>query len=199
MREIKPHTYFRLDFEQILEEGKRQEEQLKANAGELKINKGMYNFFAEIVIPLIISNDWVYDAASKFASDFALDCIHIDRLTGNEIYQSQNIIFKLKGEVQKIIQDAKRAGYLKYFTGSIELEKASDFKSLLKTKGMNKIWRIRVEELYKRITDEEKLGMLSVLRAIRDTYEINLPRIMFVVKRAIKVTDNIPQKNPTIY
>lgn len=194
MREIRPHTFFQLDFEQILDEGKRQEAQLKANAGEFKINRGMFIFFSEIVIPLIKSDDWVYDAALRFASDFALDCFNIDRLTGNEISQSQNKISKLKGEVQEIVHDAKKAGYLKYFIGPIELEKASDFKSLLLIKKMNRLWRTRVEELYARVTDEENLGMLSVLRAIRDTYEINLPRIMFVVKRAIKVADNIPKK-----
>ena len=72
MREVRPHTYFQLDFDQLLEEGKRQEEQLKVNAGELKINKGMHKFFSEIVIPLINSNDWVYEAALRFASDFAV-------------------------------------------------------------------------------------------------------------------------------
>jgi len=194
MRKVKPHEFFRLDFDQMIEEGKRQEYLLTANAGELLLVENMYEFFSSIVLPLIISNDWVFDAANRFATEYAMECIRLLRLTGTEVYQAQQNLMELKIEVKKIIDDAKSAGYLIPFTGRKELQKASDFKTLLQINKMPKRWKDRVNDLHSRVVDREEMHVFTALRALRDVYEIELPRIMYVVKRAIKAVDKIKAK-----
>ncbi len=196
MRKVKPkpHELFRLDFDQMVEEGKRQEDLLTTNMGELALVKKMHSFFSDTVLPLIISDDWVFEATMRFATEYAIDCIRVLRLTGSEVYQAQQNLMELKIEVQEIINDAKGSGYLIPLTGRKELEKASDFKSLLKINRMSKRWKTRVGDLHSRIVDREDLHVFTALRALRDVYETALPRIMYVVKRAIKIIDGIPRK-----
>ncbi|MBC8503634.1 MAG: hypothetical protein H8D34_02180 [Chloroflexi bacterium] len=194
MQKVKPHEFFRLDFDQMVEEGKRQEELLAINMGELALVKKMHGFFSDTVLPLIISDDWVFEAAMRFATEYAIDCIRVLRLTGYEVYQAQQNLMELKTEVQEIINDAKGSGYLVPFTGRKELEKASDFISLLKINRMSRRWKTRVSDLHSRIVDREELHVFTGLRALRDIYESELPRIMYVVKRVIKVVDGIPRK-----
>ena len=191
MKIVTPHEFFRLDFDQIPEEGLRQEGLLKENIGEYEIVKNIHKYFAEAVIPLIHSNDWVYEAATRFATKYALDCIDLFRINAEEISTAQTRLLELKVEILSMIEDAKENGYLKYFTGRRELNKTSDFIELLDISKMTYELRLSVQKLYDRVVDREKLHILSGLRAITDSYETNLARIMFVVKRAIKVKNHI--------
>jgi len=168
------------------------EELLKENIGEFNIVKNIHEYFAEVVIPLIYSNDWVYEAATRFATKYALDCIDLDRIYAEEISTAQTKLLELKDEVISIIEDAKENGYVKYFTGKRELNKTSDFTGLLDVSKMTNEWKLKAQSLYDRVVDREKLHILTGLRAITDAYETNLPRIMFVVKRVIKVKNQIP-------
>ena len=86
MQKVKPHEFFRLDFDQIVKEGKRQEETSMANVGEYALVKRMHEFFSSSVLPLIVTDDWVFDSAHSFATEYALDCIRLLRLTGGAIF-----------------------------------------------------------------------------------------------------------------
>lgn len=194
MRKVQPHQFFRLDFDQIVQEGKRQEKILAANIGEYALVKRMHAFFSESVLQLITVDDWVYDSAHRFAIDYALDCIRLLRLTGVEVYQTQQKLVKLKDEVIDLVARAKIAGFAHSF-GSSDLEKMSDFKYLLEIDRMPNQWVRKVNDLYKRTVDHEEIHVSVTLRSIRDLYEIALPRVMYVVKRAIKVAENIPIKS----
>jgi hypothetical protein len=194
MQKVKPHEFFRLDFDQLVEEGKRQEYLLTANAGEHNLVKNMHEFFANTVLPLIISDDWVFEAANRFATEYAMDCIRLLRLSGTEVYQAQQNLMKIKGEVIDIIEDAKSCGYIVPFRGRRELEKASDFITLLQINQMPKSWEDRVSDLHNRAIDREEMHVFTALRGLRDMYETSLPRIMYVVKRAIKVVDRVESK-----
>ncbi len=130
MRRVKPHEYFRLDFDQILEEGKQQEELLAVNKGEFVLVKNIHGFFDTSVLPLINSNQWVWDAADQFAKEYALDCIHDQRLTGRELYENNQKLLKLKDEIYDIVARIKLAGYIDSF-GSNDLDKMSDFINLI--------------------------------------------------------------------
>lgn len=194
MRKVKPHELFRLDFDQLVEEGKRQEYLLTVNAGELALVKNMHEFFSNTVLPLIVSDDWVFEAANRFATEYAMDCFRLLRSTGIELFQAQQSLMDIKNEVQKIISDAKASGYLVKFRGTKELEKASDFITLLKIKYMSKSWKDKTNDLHSRAVDREDMHVFTALRGLRDLYETSLPRVMHVVKRAIKVADNIERK-----
>ena len=85
MNKVKPHEFFRLDFDQIVDEGKRQEELLTANVGEHALVKNMHDFYSDNMLPLIVSDDWVYDSAYRFATEYGLESIRMIRLTGAEL------------------------------------------------------------------------------------------------------------------
>ncbi len=75
MRKVLPHEFFRIDFDAMLEAAKRQEEIDPSNKGEYAIAQGMHTYFDNKVLPLIISDDWIFGAALRFASEFAIDCL----------------------------------------------------------------------------------------------------------------------------
>lgn len=193
MKVVKPHALFLLDFDQILEEGRRQERQLEANKGEYALVKSMHDFFSEEVMPLILSDDWVYKSATKFAEDYAADCFLLLRSTGNEIYQTQIKTEALKEEVLELIAKAFGEDCLSLGEDT-ELEKMSNFKSLIEYDRLSPQTRAMVNDLYARTVDHEQLHIWVALRSIRDLYEISLPRIMFVIRRAMKITSNKPPK-----
>ena len=195
MRKVKPNEFFHLDFDQVVKEGLRQEILLSANMEEFKLVKSMHKFFDNTVLPLIINDDWVFEAANRFAAEYAIECIRLLRFTRIEVYQAQQKLLEIKTEIQEIIEDAKESGYIIPFRGRRELEKASDFIILLKVKKMPRNWRNRVDELYYRVMDQEEMHNFTALRALRDLYETELPRIMYVVKRAIKIEDDIERKS----
>lgn len=57
MKTVWPHEFFHLDFDQMLEEGKRQEEISPVNKGEHSLVRNMHAYFDSEVLPLILSND----------------------------------------------------------------------------------------------------------------------------------------------
>lgn len=107
---ISPHEYLRLDFDQILEEGKRQEDIHSANKGEFKLVEAMHRFFIDVVIPLIIQDDWVFDGASRFASEYALDCFDQLRLGGREVYEAQERLISMNQRVEDFLARAYLVG-----------------------------------------------------------------------------------------
>lgn len=186
MRTVSPHTFFRLDFDKILEEGKRQEKIHTANKGEYALVRNMHAYFDGEVLPLIVSNDWVFEAASRFAAHYAIECFHILRLSGQEVYNTQKDLLEINEGIVDFLARAYHARAAP-LAGRIDLPKASNFLELVKLEKLNAQMRREALTLYERAKDHEILHLKVTLRAIQSSYETTLPRVMYVVRRAIKV------------
>jgi len=193
MRRAWPHEFFRLDFDQMLEEGKRQEKIHTANAGEYNLVRSMHTYFDSEVLPFILSDDWVYEAASTFVSDYAIDYFHSLRLSGQEAYNAQKNLIELNEKVKDFLARAYYADAAP-LAGTVDLPKASDFLNLVEVDRLSPEMRSEAETLHERAKDHEFLQLRVTLRGIRESYETSLPRVMYVVRRAIKVKLGLPPK-----
>jgi hypothetical protein len=195
MRKVLPHEFFRIDFDAMLEAAKRQEEIDSRNTGEYAIAKGIHTYFDRKVLSVIASDNWVFEAAQRFASEFAIDCLKYLRLANSEVYNVRKNLLEMKMRVKELITQASGLGAVKA-TGTFSLAKASDFYAILDHDLLNKTMRNKAMALYEQAQDEESLLPTVILRAIRDVYEAVLPRIMYVVRRAIKVEMGlVPRKS----
>jgi hypothetical protein len=190
MKRVWPHQFFRLDFDQMLKEGERQERIHTANKGEYALVQAMHAYFATNVLPLILNNDWVYDAASTFASRSAMDCFRYLRLGGQEVYETQKRLLDINKKVVDLLARAHLEGAAP-LAGRIDLPKASDFFDLLDLEKLSEERRAAAVALYHEVRDHESMQVLVTLRAIRDNYEVTLPRVLAVVRRAMKVSLNL--------
>jgi hypothetical protein len=186
MRKVWPHEFFRLDFDQMLEEGKRQEKIHTANAGEYNLVRSMHTYFDSEVLPSILNDDWVYEATSTFVSDYAIDCFHFLKLSGQEAFNAQKNLLELNEKVVDFLARAYHADAAPS-AGIIDLPKASDFLDLVEVDRLSLEMRSEAETLYEQAKDHEFLQLRVTLRGIRESYETSLPRVMYVVRRAIKV------------
>jgi hypothetical protein len=193
MKRVWPHEFFRLDFDQMLEEGRRQEEIHIANKGEYSLVRDMHTYFDNDVLPLILADDWVFDAASKFVSDYAIDCFLLLKLSGQEAYNTQKNLLELNEKVVDFLARAYHAGAAP-LADRIDLPKASDFLDLVEVDKLPSEMRLEAIALHEEAKDHEVLQLRVTLRGIREGYETSLPRIMYVVRRAIKVKLGLPPK-----
>ncbi len=193
MSKKQPHEFFRIDFDIILKEAERQENMDPNNKGELSIAKNMHAYFDKIILPLIISNDWVFESALRFATEFTTDCFHYLLLGGNEVYKIQNNLLEIKKEVIDLINEAKEQNVLKV-NNKIQLTKASDFYNILDQSKLFEPLKQNAIKLYEKSLEEELLLLKVTLRAHRDIYESVLPRIMYVIRRAIKEDLGLPHR-----
>ncbi len=193
MKRVSPHKFFRLDFDQMLEEGKRQENIHTANVGEYNLVRGMHAFFDSEVLPYILNNDWVYEAASTFASDYAIDCFHFLKLSGQEAYNAQKNLLEINKKVVDFLARAYHAGAAPS-AGTVDLPKASNFLDLVEVDKLSPEMRSEATVLHEQAKDHEFLQLRVTLRGIRESYETSLPRVMYVVRRAIKVKLGLPPK-----
>lgn len=187
MKKIWPHELFRMDFDQIMEEGKRQEKIYSGNIGEASIVKEMHTFFSEDVLQVILADDRVYEASERFAGEYAKDCFRNLLLGGKEIYNTQQKLLEIKERVVDFLARAEIAG-LASLDGTSQLTKSSDFIQLLKFGEMNGKLQKRALKLADKAKEHEDLQVRVVLRGIRDCYEMVFPRVMFVVRCAMKFT-----------
>jgi len=183
---VLPHEFFRIDFDTMLEAAKRQEEIDSRNRGEYTIAKSIHAYFDGKVLPVIASDNWVFEAAQRFASEFAIDCFKYLRLGSSEVYNTQKSLQEINTRVKELITQANGLGAVSE-KGTLSLAKASDFYAILDHNRLNKTMRDEALALYKQAQDEESLLPTVTLRAIRDIYETVLPRVMYVVLRTIKV------------
>jgi hypothetical protein len=193
MRKVLPDKFFRIDFDAILEAAKRQEEIDPTNKGEYAVAQSMHTYFDSKVLPLIVSNDWVFEAASRFASEFAVDCLQYLRLGSSEVYNTQKNLREIKVRVKDFVLRAHETRLLRA-TGTVNLVKASDFYDVLDHRRLNKTMRDEAATLYKQAQDQEMILLKVTLRSIRDIYETVLPRVIYVVRRAIRVDLGLPHK-----
>ena len=192
MKSVEPHELFRLDFDQILEEGRRQEEIDLVNKGEFALVKQLHNFFSIDVLRLILSNDWVFKGAKIFASEYVDDCFHNLRLSGEEIYKTQQKLVKIKDLVSEFLARAKLVDAVS-FDGIARLTKSSDFINFVHLDKLEPRVQRFALQLFDKAKDHEELQLRVVLRGIKDSYELTFTRIMFVARRALKVKDGLPE------
>ena len=175
----------RFDFSQIHDEAKRQEEIHPSNKGELAIAQGVFIFFNNSVIPTIISEDWIYQAALTFVEEYVQTYFNIIRLSGDQTYQWQQNLLKTNNEVIDLLTRMSLAGKVPQ-SGDVNLPKASDFTQLILFEKLTSSERLAVDELHQRTLDHEDMQLTLTLKNIGNMYEVGLPRVMFVVRRVIK-------------
>lgn len=179
------HELLRFDFSQIHEEARRQEEIHPSNQGELLLAQGVFNFYNDSVIPLILSDTWVYEAALAFVEQYVQTYFNIVRLSGDQTYKWQKNLLKIKNEVVDVLVKMAIAGKAPNVE-KVNLPKASDFTQLILFDKLTKQEALAVNDLHQRTTDHEQMQLTLTLKNICDMYEIGLPRVMFVVRRVIK-------------
>ena len=193
-RTILPHQFFRIDFDMMLGQANEQEEKDPVNKGEYAIVQSMHRYFCENVLPAIIRDDWVYDAASRFASEYAIECFRYLRLGADQIYQRQVRLLEIKEQVLDFIARVKAAGCMIPLSGSTRLSHLSDFLSVIDVGKLPDEMRREATSLREDAQDLEPLLLDATLDALRATYERLLPRIMYVVRRTIKTNQGLRRK-----
>jgi len=187
-----PHEVFRLDFDAILKEGKHQEELDPSNRGEYDLVKGIHTYYSGEVVPLIAQNDWVFQAASRLVLDHVGAYFQCVRLSGRDAFQVQTRLHSLNRQISDFIS----THCPKALAGqTVTLTKASDFITLLELDELSKQTQAQATRLFEQVKDHEAMQLTVTLRNIRDTYEMGLPRVMFVVRRAMKVKEGIRAKS----
>jgi hypothetical protein len=186
LSEFYPHQIFQSDFNQIITEAKRQEKVHLVNKGELDVAKRIFDFISNEVGPRIEDNEWVFSGAHQFANEFAPQYFNRLRLTGEQTVKYQNQLHATNEEVTQLLAEFRVRGKAPR-AGNIDLKKASDFIDLISYDDLAEHERIRVDDLHQRVKQHEILQLNLTLDAISDLYEMGLPRVMFVFRRALKM------------
>lgn len=187
LRKVKPHECFRADFDAILEEGKRQERIDAHNIGEAQIVADMHTFLDQEVLPAILNNDWVFDAAQAFASKYAEECFATWKLTGDEVYAAQQKLLRLKSEVEDFLERADEFNAVRRSQQELVEEKMSNFPRIVKRYNLPLEMQAEATRLFEEVSEHEALQIRIVVRAIRENYTKILPRLMYVIRRAMVI------------
>jgi hypothetical protein len=183
---LNPQGLFLADFMAVLDDARDQENRHPSNLGEYRIASSMHTFFEWHVLRLIRENDWVYKAAKIFAQDYSMECFRYLKSGAQEVFSTQIKLRETNEKVRNLLTRLTSLG-ANSKVGEIHLVKASDFINLIEKSKLTDAELHRVEELHEEIVDYEDMQMWVTLRSIRDNYEITLPRVMFIVRRVIKV------------
>lgn len=179
------HELLRFDFEKIIDEAKIQEDTDSRNKGEVQIATIIFNFFSNTVIPLIISEKWVYESSLAFAEKHVKNYFNVIRLAGEQSYKCQQKLHAINEEVIDCIAKMAISGKAPN-ANNVDLAKASDFTQFILFKNLTPAELQSVNNLHNRALDHEEMQLTLTLRNIRDMYEMGLPRVMFVARRAMK-------------
>lgn len=182
---LQPHEYFRAEFDAILEEGKRQERVDPQNRGEAEIVSNMHAYFAQEVAPSILRDDWVYDAALRFAKGYASECFLSWKLSGHVVLDTQRNLWRAKSRISDFLERANQLGAVRKSTLTLVESKASNFLQTIRLYSLPADLRHEARELYSEAIDQEALQIRVVVRAIPEIYAKILPRVMFVVRRVM--------------
>ena len=188
MREVWPHDVFHLDFDTILEEGKRQEQIDPSNRGEYDLVESIHTYFSGEIMPLIAQDDSVFQSASILVADYVDAYFQILRLCSKEASETQGALHKLKHEVRDFLHRHPSKALL---GKTVNLTKVSDFMTLVELEKLDEQTQVEANRLFERAKDHETGQLTVTLRNIRDIYEMGLPRVMLVVRRAMKVKQRI--------
>lgn len=187
MERMWPHEYFQQGFDALAEvEAKRQEDLLPVNQGEYAIADSMHRYFTDEVLPLILHDDWIFDAALEFASRYALECFRYWRLGSEEVSTAQTKLLELKDRIVDFIARADLARATLPGALDADLTKLRDYRALLRRNKLPRGMDYEERLLFAEVVDREELNLRITLRAIANNYAIILPRVMYVVRRAIK-------------
>jgi hypothetical protein len=185
MIEIWPHEQLRLDFDQMIAEAERQEGLSSVNRGEAKIARQIYDYFDTIVIPLIIRDEWIYNAAEQYATHLVFADFRAIRLPGKTTLEWQKRLHEIDEQVTDFLARMIVEGKALEL-GNEGLPKASDFMSVLQMERLDAEEQATAQALAKRAEDQEIMQLTVTLQGVRDRYEMGLPRVMFVVRRVMK-------------
>ena len=188
MREVLPHEVFRLDFDDLLAEGTRQEQIDPNNQGEYGLVENIHKYFSNEVLPQIAQDDWVFEAASRIATEHIDAFYQCIRLSGRDAFEVQAELHKLKVEVSNFVQVHSPNALL---GETVNLKKLGDFLPLVEFDKLNNQAQTEAIRLFERAKDHETMQLTVTLRNIRDIYEMGFPRVMYVVKRAMKVKQGV--------
>ena len=192
MREVLPHEVFSLDFDTILEEGKRQEQINSNNQGEYDLVENIHTYFSSDILPLIAQVDWVFQAAPKLAAEYIDSYFQCIQLSSNEAFETQTGLHKLNQEVSDFLRRHPPNALL---GKTASLTKASDFMTLVDLKKLSKQAQAEALRLFEQAKNHETMQLTVTLRNIRDSYEMGLPRVMFVIQRAMKIKQRVRPKS----
>lgn len=180
---IYPHQMFQADFLVMFREVQRQEEIAPLHTDDVETGKEIFFFFAESVLPLLLSDDWVYEAARRFAAEYADEYFVMLRLL-TSVRENQERLTILRQSVRQFIETAIASGFA---PNSVNLTKLSDFRKMIALNSLPVNMKQKANMLYDETLDLEHLYVNVVCQAIQAMYEKALPRIFYVVRRALKV------------
>ena len=183
MREVWPHEVLRLDLDAVLDEARQQEALDPGNLGEYELAQCIHEYLVLDVIPSVLRDDWIYEAASILATEHVPAYYQCLRVGSSEAYASQQRMQALKQE----IVDFLRAHTPQALVGkTLNLTKSSDFFDLINLDDLSRQSQATARRLVTTARDYETVQLTVLLRSIRDVYEMGLPRVMFVVRRVMK-------------
>lgn len=194
MTELLPHELFRLEVNKMLVEALRQENIHTANAGELTVAQNFYNHLTKQVVPCIQSQDWVFDAASRFADEFAETCFDTWERTGREATLARRRLDNANKQVVDLIARLHRRGAISVVTDKIDLVKASDFIHYVDLDILPPSRRREVQQVHEQVSRFEKQYLKTTNMIIREDYAKVLPRVMYVIQRVIQIELHLPKK-----
>ena len=174
---------FQADFLAMFKEVQRQEEIGPFHSDDAEIGKEIFFFFAKDILPLIRSNDWVYEAAKQFAAEYANEYFTTLRLLGS-VKENQERLAILRKGVQQFIEEAMTLGLA---PSSVTLTKPSDFAKVVNFDKLTANMKQKANRLHDEATDLEHLYVNVASQAMQGLYEKGLPRIFYVTRRALKV------------
>ena len=183
---IYPHQLFQADFLNMWEEAQRPEQLDPLRKEESSLGKEIFFFFGEEVLPLILSHDWIYEGARTFVTEYAEQYFSVLRLL-RSVEDTQLRLVELKAKVKDLLAAAIS---LHLAPASTQLVKPSDFVEIIQIDKLPTALRQKAKQLYEEAIDLEDLYVQVVSQALHGLYEKGLPRIFFVVKRALKVRMN---------
>lgn len=190
---VYPHEFFRIEFDTLLEEGRRQERIDPRNIGEARGIESLHEYLDKEVLPLVVSHDWVFEAADRLAREWIQDVFDQLHSTGCECYSMQTALHKLKGEVTDFLGRARARGWTKKSAEShLSLQKASDFYDLLDIRRINdRAAMVEAQKLRSTAESHERRQVRLIMTTLHDLYAHVFPQVMFVVKRATKLNAKI--------
>ena len=144
--------------------------------------KTIFFFFANEILPLIKFNDWVYDAAKRFAEEFADEYFIMLRLLGS-VEENQERLTDLREEVTEFLKTSMSLGFA---PSSVKLTKLSDFRKIVNHKRLPVPMQNQVDYLYDETVDLEYVYVNVASQAMQAMYEKGVSRIFYVIRRGLK-------------
>lgn len=188
MQDYLPHQFFRLDFDHMLEEGRRQTSIHYYNKDEYEVLFDIHKYFDGTVLHLIKHNDIMFDITSEFVVHFAQEILDYMSNNGAQTLKTQQQLERINEQVTTFLAILYKEGKLRVSMENIDLPKASDFTSIVDINSLTASELKRLNILHHNASRQERLQIKTTLLSLAKIYEKALPPIMTVVKCALKLT-----------